>query len=269
MTLSTEALIGLGLIVVFLVGSYLWYLWGLARLFPLLGLPETQGWIPVRNEMALLERGRVPGWIAILFLLPGIFVVPLVARGIAVHRIHREHRRGGGWTALAVAYPALWATIFWLELSDHPDLARMPAGTGRVGGLAQPTQPRETAPAEPARPGVFSDGFDEWGFTPVAGAAGEPGPVPVPAPAPAVSVAGAGPGTGPVPQPVALPSAAELPVAAAAPAPADAPAAAPGSRFAPALPDAGHPRAAADAREERDARDVPGVRPVSEVPDAR
>lgn len=101
------------------LGVYVWYLWALARLFPYLGLPAAHGWIPVWNQWRLIERGGLPGWTAILVLVPGLNVVVLVVSIIAIHRINQEEGEGAGMTVLGAFVPPLWATLLGSRLRDR------------------------------------------------------------------------------------------------------------------------------------------------------
>lgn len=104
----------------------LWYLWALARLFPRLGLPAWQGWVPVVNQWRLLERAGMPGWLVVLgFVSFGI--VPLAALVIAAHRLNREVGAGAGMTVLAVLVAPLWAMLL---AQRHP-----------AGGRGAPAEP--------------------------------------------------------------------------------------------------------------------------------
>lgn len=40
---------------------FIWYLWALSKLFPYLGLPARDGWIPVWNQWRLIGRAGLPG----------------------------------------------------------------------------------------------------------------------------------------------------------------------------------------------------------------
>lgn len=90
---------------------FIWYLAAMARLFPLIGLPAGHGWIPLWNDWRLIARAGLPGWVAILYLVPGANIVAVVFRTIAQHRIGREVGVGAGYTVLGLVLPPLWATL--------------------------------------------------------------------------------------------------------------------------------------------------------------
>lgn len=101
------------------LGVYVWYLWALSRLFPYLGLPSGWGWIPVWNQWQLIQRGGLPGWLALFMLVPGLGIVTLVVSIIAIHRINSEFGKGAGFTVLGAFIPPLWATLFASQLRDR------------------------------------------------------------------------------------------------------------------------------------------------------
>lgn len=102
------AVIGLGL--------YVWYLAALASLFPRIGLPARDGWIPVWNESRILQRGGFSPWFVLLMFVPGVSVAFVVVRLIAIHRLHTELGKGAGLTVLALLVPPLWATMLSMQL---------------------------------------------------------------------------------------------------------------------------------------------------------
>lgn len=108
----------------------LWYLWAMARLFPHLRLPAGAGWIPLVNEWRLISRAGLPGWITLLYLIPGLFIVPVVLRTIAQHRIGREVGAGGGHTVVGLFIPPLWAMLIANRFR------RQTARAGNVTGMA-------------------------------------------------------------------------------------------------------------------------------------
>lgn len=93
------------------VGLYLWYAVALSRLFPRLGAEGWKGWVPLLNEMVILERGGVPGWSVVFLFIPVINVYGLYLRVLAMHRIGRGFGRGGGMLLLGIVLPPLWASL--------------------------------------------------------------------------------------------------------------------------------------------------------------
>ena len=144
------------------LGVYVWYLWALARLFPYLGLPAAHGWIPVWNQWRLIERGGLPGWTAVIGLVPGLNVVTVVMSILAIHRINQEHEEGAGMTVLGALLPPLWATMLGTRLQDRGYAAdhqhrggvrRVAGGHGLVeygpDGQVYPLLPSTQHPARP------------------------------------------------------------------------------------------------------------------------
>ncbi|GAA2177438.1 hypothetical protein GCM10009847_03300 [Leucobacter tardus] len=126
--LTIWSLVGIALLV--------WYLWALARLFPRIGLPASAGWIPIWNQWRLIDRAGLPGWLAVLLVVPVLAIVPYVCSIIAMHRVNRAAGVGAEYTVLGAFLPPLWATLLAAELSaDAP--------------LTQPVVP-QSAPAAPA-----------------------------------------------------------------------------------------------------------------------
>lgn len=118
---------------------YVWYLWALSRLFPLLGLPSVWGWIPVWNQWQLIQRGGMPGWMVLLGLVPGLGIVVLVVSIIAIHRINGEFGKGAGFTVLGALLAPVWAML----LKNHIDDAQYGGGAHWPAGspVARATQP--------------------------------------------------------------------------------------------------------------------------------
>ncbi|PRI10185.1 DUF5684 domain-containing protein [Leucobacter massiliensis] len=154
---------------------YLWYLWALSRLFPLLGLPSWAGWVPLWNQWQLVQRGGLPGWLVLLFLIPGVGIVALVVTIIAINRLNAEHGKGPGFTVLGVFIPPLWAMLLAAHIRD----ARFAGGSGATGyGVAGGS--RDAFGAVPPAPRPANDG---WQGVPAVPQPGTPAPQPMP-PAP-------------------------------------------------------------------------------------
>lgn len=127
---------------------FIWYLAAMARLFPLIGLPAGQGWIPLWNDWRLIGRAGLPGWVAILYLVPGANIVAVVFRTIAQHRIGREAGVGAGYTVLGLVLPPLWATLIGSIIG--PQGLRPPSAPFASGfGAAPFTGGFGTGPAAP------------------------------------------------------------------------------------------------------------------------
>src|SRR5690625_2723452 len=191
------------------LGLFVWYLWALARLFPHLGLPASQGWVPVANVWRLLERAGLPGWLVLLAFV-GLGIVPYVALVLAAHRLNAEAGSGTGMTVLAALIPPLWAMMLADDLEAHPPRAPAP-----------PPLPPEQQHAHVS---------SEW--APLDGSIAAPAPPPAwnPVAAPPPAPAGSReqfPVSAPVPPPPAHPAARPL-----APAPPPSPFAASSSPFA-------------------------------------
>lgn len=135
------------------LGLYLWYLAALAALFPRLGLPAGEGWIPVWNESRILQRGGFSPWLVLLMFVPGISVAFVVLRAMAIHRIHTEYGKRAGLTVLAVLIPPLWATMLSAQLRDA-GYGSAAAPHGAAPSYAAPGQnfaaPGYPTPAQPA-----------------------------------------------------------------------------------------------------------------------
>ena len=193
------------------IGIYVWYLWSLARLFPMIGLPAAHGWIPIWNQWRLIERGGLPGWTAVLSLIPGLGVVAYVMSVIAMHRLNREHGEGPGMTVLGALVAPLWATLLGSRIQDRGYAGgntggRYAAGAGLVeygaDGQVYPLLRPEGSPQPTATQGQFTmppvpQSFSPQAAAPSADRAAAPVVPPVQRPvAPVVPVA---PGATPLP----------------------------------------------------------------------
>lgn len=97
---------------------YVWYLWALSKLFPYLGLPSRDGWIPVWNQWQLLKRGGMPGWLVLLGFVPGLILVVIVVSIIAIHRLNREFGKDAWYTVLGAFLPPIWAMLLASHIGD-------------------------------------------------------------------------------------------------------------------------------------------------------
>uniref|UniRef100_UPI001F217023 DUF5684 domain-containing protein n=1 Tax=Cellulomonas citrea TaxID=1909423 RepID=UPI001F217023 len=118
---------------------YCWYAAALAAVLRRLGAPGWRAWVPVLNEMELLERGGVPGWSVVYFFVPVVALYGLYLHVVAAHRITVRLGRGAGATVLALLVPPVWASLLgWSRAMPEQDLApRVASPTG----LAAPTGP--------------------------------------------------------------------------------------------------------------------------------
>ncbi len=102
---------------------FVWYLWALSRLFPQLGLPAWEGWVPFLNQWRLLQRAGLPGWLVLVGLVC-FGIVPVIALIVGAHRLNREAGLGSGMTVLAALIAPLWAMILTQRLAEQrPTLA--------------------------------------------------------------------------------------------------------------------------------------------------
>lgn len=195
---------------------FVWYLWSLSRLFPLLGLPAGQGWIPVWNQVRLISRGGFPGWIMALVIIPGVSIVPLVFLFMAIHRLHKEFGAKTAYIWFAIFLPPVWAMVFAAHIEQSAlgsSAAARPSANGQI-----PVKATATAVSRPASP------------APVAARAAQVAPV-RPTAAAAAPVAPAAPAAptsrrqaAPVPPQQVTPAATAAPVQPAAPVAPSAPA---------------------------------------------
>lgn len=178
---------------------YVWLLWSLSQLFPRLGLPSSDGWIPIWNQWQLIKYADYPGWLILLVLVPGVgALIVLVVWILTLARINSRFGLGAGYTVLGVFLAPVWA----MALTRHLEAA----GHGAAGAA-----PRQTPYAPPGfrdrgapgdeRVSVFQVGVAN-GQTPPQQPAATTGTTY----APPVAPAGASHELPPVPQPHASPA---------------------------------------------------------------
>ena len=160
---------------------YVWTAVALSAVFRKSGEQAWKAWVPVLNQIVLLELGRLSGWLYLLVLVP--FAGPLILWAlliVACYRINLSFGHGVGMTVLAAVLLPVWATILgfgparWLGTEMA---ARGPGRGPRRSALPEAAEefvPRATPPAY--RPSVPLPPAPASGWTPP--------PVP-PAPAPA------------------------------------------------------------------------------------
>ncbi|QYM77035.1 DUF5684 domain-containing protein [Leucobacter luti] len=129
---------------------YVWYLWALSKLFPYLGLPAAHGWIPIWNEWQLIRRAGLPGWTVLLALVPGLGIVTLVFRIMAIHRLNTEFGKTASYTILGVFLPPIWAMLLASHISD----GAYAGASVYTGEVAFP--PLAAPPTPPAQGGTRS-----------------------------------------------------------------------------------------------------------------
>ncbi|WP_404431213.1 DUF5684 domain-containing protein [Microbacterium lacus] len=104
---STAVALGIATFVV-LILVYVWTSLALAALFRKCGVEGWKGWVPVLNQITLLQIGGLSGWFYLLvFVPPGLFVVSV----IACYRISKAFGFGVGMTILSAIALPVWASI--------------------------------------------------------------------------------------------------------------------------------------------------------------
>jgi hypothetical protein len=192
-TIDDSTGIALGLITFLLiVALYVWTSLALAAVFRKSGEEGWKGWVPILNQIVLLQLGRLSGWLILLLLIP--FAGPLIIWAlliVAYHRINLSFGHGVGMTVLAALLLPVWASILGFGPARWLGMELAARGTG--GG------PRRTSAAE-----VSADEYVPRATPP----AYRPSAPPLPSPLPSA------PASGWTPPPVPL--APPLPPAAAA-----------------------------------------------------
>lgn len=151
----------LGLWTVVGLAIYVWYLWSLSQLFPKLGMPSWEGWVPVWNQWRLVERAGLPGWTVLFGLVPGLSVIAVIFIVMAVHRLNVEHGKDAGFTVLGFFIPPLWAMLLARHIAHAMPFAAARPGAGGVPVAPYPPQAARAPEAPPAaQPGQQNP----WGF---------------------------------------------------------------------------------------------------------
>ncbi|MBC9944590.1 hypothetical protein ICL81_08735 [Leucobacter sp. cx-328] len=196
---------------------FVWYLWSLSRLFPLIGLPAGQGWIPIWNQVLLVSRGGFPGWLMFLVIIPGVSIVPFVLLMMSIHRLHKEFNANVAYIWFAIFLPPVWAMVFASHLEQSQITVGGSGQAGMQGQLpvkataapvARPSSPApvaaraaQVAPAAPAAPAQARPVVQPAPAVPRQAAPVQPSAQPAPAPAPLVE-----PAAQPQPQSPAVPA---------------------------------------------------------------
>lgn len=146
--------IALGVLAVLLIAAlYIWTAVALSAVFRTSGGQGWKGWVPVLNQIVLLQLGRLSGWLYLLVLVP--FAGPLILWAlliVACYRINASFGHGAGMTVLAALLLPVWASILGFgparRLGTEPAGREPGAGPGRTG-LREPEDqyvPRATPP---------------------------------------------------------------------------------------------------------------------------
>lgn len=142
------------------VAGYVWYAWALSLLFKRLGTDGWRGWVPILNEMTILERGGVPAWNVVFYFIPIVQLYGLYLKFTAVDRIGKHFGRGTGMAVLGALVTPVWATILVLARTPATAAAPQPSPQSAshrqvAGGMAAGQgarvnpQPHQVTPAAP------------------------------------------------------------------------------------------------------------------------
>ncbi|MES2171212.1 MAG: DUF5684 domain-containing protein [Actinomycetota bacterium] len=101
----------IGISVLFVIAVYVVTAFAFMSLYRKVGIKPWIAWVPFYNYWVWLELGGQPGWIALLSIVPYGNIVTLVFLGIGSHRTGVAFRKGGGYVALAVLLPFVWAFL--------------------------------------------------------------------------------------------------------------------------------------------------------------
>jgi hypothetical protein len=150
---STGIALGVISLLVF-IALYVWTALALSAVFRKSGEEGWKAWVPVLNQIVLLQLGRLSGWLVLLVLIP--FAGPLILWAllvVACYRINLSFGHGVGMTVLAALLLPVWASILgfgparWLGTEPA---ARAPGAGPRRTSTAEPNDdyvPRATPPA--------------------------------------------------------------------------------------------------------------------------
>ena len=150
-----------------IVALYVWTALALSAVFRKSGQQAWKAWVPVLNQIVLLNLGGLSGWLYLLVLIP--FAGPVILWGlliVAYYRINLSFGHGLGMTVLAALLLPVWATILGFGparwLGTEPGAAAFRNGPRRTAApepmtdddvprVAPPAyRPSAPLPAEPA-----------------------------------------------------------------------------------------------------------------------
>ena len=141
-TIDDSTALGLGMLTfVLIVVLYVWTALALSAVFRKSGEQPWKAWVPIYNQVVLLQLGGYSGWLYLLILLP--FLGPLLVWALliaACYRINVAFGHGVGMTVLAALLLPVWATI--LGFGPARWLGTELTGRGGPGGGPR----RTTAP---------------------------------------------------------------------------------------------------------------------------
>jgi hypothetical protein len=142
-TIDDSTAIGLGMMTFLLiVVLYVWTALALSAVFRKSGEQPWKAWVPILNQVVLLQLGGYSGWLYLLILVP--FIGPLIVWAVliaACYRINVAFGHGVGMTVLAALLLPVWASI--LGFGPARWLGTELTGRGSPGG-----GPRRTAAAD-------------------------------------------------------------------------------------------------------------------------
>lgn len=101
-----------GVVIFFWIAWYVVTAFAFMSFFRKVGVKPWIAWVPFYNTWVRLELGGQPGWISLLSIVPyGGGTVTLVFVGISSYRTDIGFRKDGGYVALAILLPFVWAFI--------------------------------------------------------------------------------------------------------------------------------------------------------------
>uniref|UniRef100_UPI0025EA7C27 DUF5684 domain-containing protein n=1 Tax=Microbacterium sp. TaxID=51671 RepID=UPI0025EA7C27 len=143
-TIDDSTAVGLGMLTFLLiVVLYVWTALALSAVFRKSGEQPWKAWVPILNQVVLLQRGRFSGWLFLLVLVP--FVGPVIVWALLVaacYRINVAFGHGVGMTVLAALALPVWASILGFGPARWLGTELGARGTQGAG-------PRRTAAADP------------------------------------------------------------------------------------------------------------------------
>lgn len=180
MTTDDSAGVALGLIAFLSFAAlYIWTALALSAVFRKCGEEGWKAWVPILNQIVLLQLGRLSPLLFLLVLVPFAGPVILwVVLVVACYRINLAFGYGVGMTVLAALAVPVWASVL---------------GFGPARWLGAESSARGVSAGGPRRTGVADGGIDDGtGFVPRAvpagyGASDDLAWTPPPPPVPPVS----------------------------------------------------------------------------------